>query len=785
MIEDNTPTVTARRRKPTKQMRLRLETVKKLRALGARNKAAKEKAKLEQVTIIDPNKAGELEAKQSKATSVSAPTVTTRKAKVKKAVLAKAPVPKAKFRKRQIHKSWLPTHLFHAKRAHMTLPSAPLWRFAIPLTPTQKGYRATHRASHERGAVAWDTSYMATIGLEGEQRSVEGLLKALGIGKKADASVWGAKGEKWRKGLRVLETFAFERESPHLLIAPVTVVWCVAPPVEGRASVSEDERKRRLFIRVHPSAFYQLWEEVVRLARVAKPAINIEDLRFEIGSIEITGPGSTEVLLGTLLPIKATGESAAQVTANPESTWRRLAGVTHPSALPAGALLGFDVQDPRLHHPPRTIALPKTQEEQNRLVELLSAWPIDQVQNPRIFDRASRLRGSKLASQKAINRRKGISKPGDYPSPLAADPQIPVLLYTSTSHAAGRKQHQSSWTLLAPWKTIQPIWYSIMYYPLSTGQQPRFGGLREQQQLAFEDRRPWFPADYPGTKAGWEWEVAERKSRWEEWKKKPKGKRVSWEKVDLGQGKKGEVGEGWSCDWNVLLADQSESAENAVEGATDGDENEVTNGSKDKYSTSAEEATAPSRPNKLCQLSSTEAEHLLKAEPSVSLPAADLEGKLITVRVDLVSRGVPQTCARIYRLPSSITDSELRKAWLALLPDKQQKGCQNRSKPKHSIPKLPKDAPAHVVQQRLAQSLLQPPRAGQDKYPDCPAVEDLIGFVTTGNFNLAEGQGTGIGSLLLERMIDEARRGGEDSRLCIVRNAGMDVGRLARWEVAG
>jgi ribonuclease P/MRP protein subunit POP1 len=782
MVEDNTPTVTARRRKPTKHMRLRLETVKKLRALGARMKAAKEKAKSEQIVVTDPDKPGEPTARQNKTTSASAPSVTTRKAKVKKASLAKPPVPKAKFRKRQVHKSWLPTHLFHAKRAHMTPFSAPLWRFAIPLTPTQKGYRATHRASHERGAVALDTSYMATIGLEGEQRSLDGLLKGLGIGTRVDASVWGTKGERWRKGLRVLETFAFEREGPHDLIAPVTLVWCVASSVYDKATVSEDKRKRKLFLRVHPSAFYQLWEEVVRLSKVAKPSIRVEDLRFEIGSIEIIGPGSTEALLGALWPTKSTGESIESVKAGTESTWKGLAGVTHPSTLPSGALLAFDVQDPRLHHPPRTITLPKTQEEQDRLVKLLSEWPVDQTLNPRIFDRTSRLRSCKLASQKAINRRRGNSKPGEYPLPLATDSQIPVLLYTSASHIASRNQHQSSWTLLAPWKTIQPIWYSIIYYPLSTGQQPRFAGLREQQQLAFEGRRPWFPGDYPGTKAGWEWEVAERKHRSEEWKKMPKGKRVIWEKVDLGRGRKGEVGEGWSCDWSLLLDDQNEKANSAVAGATDDNEIDMTKSSKDEQCKSPE---APSKPANLSHISSAEAECLLKAGPSVSLPAGGVNGCLITVRIDILNRGVPQTCARIYRLPSSTTDSELRKAWLALLPGNQHQRGQNRSKSKHSFPKLPKDAPAHVVQQRLAQSLLQPPRAGEDKYPACPGVEDLAGFVTTGNFNLAEGQGTGTGSLLLGKVSEEARRGGEEARLCIVRNAGMDVGRLARWEIVG
>lgn len=62
-----------------------------------------------------------------------------------------------------------------------------------------------------------------------------------------------------------------------------------------------------------------------------------------------------------------------------------------------------------------------------------------------------------------------------------------------------------------------------------------------------------------------------------------------------------------------------------------------------------------------------------------------------------------------------------------------------------------------------------------------PGEEDLIGFVTTGNFNLGEGRGTGIGCIALARVVGGT---GREARLCVVREAGVAVGRLARWEVA-
>ena len=71
-----------------------------------------------------------------------------------------------------------------------------------------------------------------------------------------------------------------------------------------------------------------------------------------------------------------------------------------------------------------------------------------------------------------------------------------------------------------------------------------------------------------------------------------------------------------------------------------------------------------------------------------------------------------------------------------------------------------------------------------------PGEEDLIGFVTSGNFNLKEGRGTGIAALSFARVFSEfmcpTGKGGSKEamkRICVVRGVGEQVGRLARWEV--
>lgn len=718
-------------------MRLRQETAKKLRAMGAKRKASKEKAKDGKVTVKPmPTTGTDVQMEDSGVIKTRAP-------RVKKATLAQPPVPKAKFRKRQMHKSWLPTHMFHTKRARMTPPKEPLWRFAVPMTPTAKSYRPTHRAASERGALCWDVSYMSTISLSGREASIASMLKQLGVGE-TESSVWGKKGDKWRAGKRAMEFFLHEREVPHSPIAPVTVIWCAADTTEV-----EEKRKRQVFLRVHPSAFSQLWEEALRVAKIAKPSVTVEDLRFEIGSIDVTGPASTEALLSALWPTSHEGitEQPGQGSGR---TFTQLHGLTNPALLPSGALLAFNIQDPRLHHPPRPVKQPDTPDAQMKLLELITEWPGDASSTAAdIFDRKARLAASaSLPSQKAINRRRTLAAPGQYPEPMARDPRIPVMLYVlPPKHNA--KNQQLTYHLILPWKCVQPVWYSLMYTPLSTGQQPKFGGLNEQRQIALERGEHWFPADYPGTKAGWNWEVEESKKRKDYWEKRPKSKRASWEAVDLGNGKKGEVGLGWACDWIRLL-----------EGPTQ-------QPPSDNPTSHPATTSPPAMPPTLTQIPPSLAHsQLSSSNPSTLLP----------ITLHLLTRGVPTPCARIYRLPT--TNPTLRASWLALHP-RNQPSTKSRRKTA-APPSNNSDVPPHIRRQRLAASLLEPPSAGDREWPACPGEEDLVGFVTSGNYDLGAGRGVGAGCLVLGKV---DLQGGEEGRLCVVRGAGVGVGRLGRWEV--
>ncbi|KAG9081834.1 hypothetical protein FRC07_014401, partial [Ceratobasidium sp. 392] len=77
-----------------------------------------------------------------------------------------------KFAKRQKNKTWLETHLWHAKRMHME----DMWGHRLAIRPTEKSYRPSHRAA-VHGSTLHDASYMSTIELAGRMSSIVSVLK--------------------------------------------------------------------------------------------------------------------------------------------------------------------------------------------------------------------------------------------------------------------------------------------------------------------------------------------------------------------------------------------------------------------------------------------------------------------------------------------------------------------------------------------------------------------------------------------------------------------------------
>ncbi|KAI3326980.1 ribonucleases P/MRP protein subunit POP1-domain-containing protein [Xylariaceae sp. AK1471] len=785
MAEDNTPTVNSRTRKPkTSKSRLRAETAQRLDILAKRKQLLKMKKGLGSDTDAIATRAARPKIRRNEPNDL--------------------PVTAPRYRKRQLNKTWLPTHMWHAKRARMTPPSEPLWGFSIPLTPTQKNYRPTHRVQWEKGAMAWDMSYMSTIGLFGKENIIQNIFKDMGL---AQESLWNDKGKRWRAGA-VHWTGNLSRKFKNAVhfIGPATIIWS---PQKALEASEADTPPRQLFIRIHPSIFFETFNELLQLIKGYKPRPYIQDLRHEIGSIDVTGPDSTEALLGVLKPSKSDLKEAHA------SKFESLLGLRDPASLPLGALLAFSVIDPRLKYPPGNVQPPAAtnQQVQMRLMESISAFRKEEaLELFQLFDRDVRFKASKLPSQKSLNRRRGKTAPGTTLEPSSnIDPPIPIMLLASRN--ANETRIPGSWTVLLPWKCVQSVWYSLMHYPLSTGGNPAFGGLDEIRQLTFERSQPWFPGDVLGTDAGNAWEMRERQVRQKAWERKPKGKRVKWESLDLGAGRKGEVGVGWSCDFESLFNLRNPNiakAENlAADNNREDDDHEISEVAK-----ATSKKRMPNKPEPLMgikYLPKTVFNSFLSSPAPGPLPV----NSVVTVSISILGRGVVTTCARVYRLPDSSPASaavvvssqaevpatepprnksddklptDLRDQWLSQRPTKSNPSKNKKTPTITATPEARRQALAqHLVGPVQSYPPLHPNSSSINGHPLCPDAEDLIGFVTTGSYNLRNGHGEAIAGLSAQYAMKEMKRykNPKDpaARLCVVRDTGQGVGWLARWEL--
>ncbi|KAI1810707.1 ribonucleases P/MRP protein subunit POP1-domain-containing protein [Poronia punctata] len=770
MAEDNTPTVNSKTRKPkTSKGRLRAETARRLGILAKRKRLLKLKKSLGSDTAAIATRAA--------------------RPKIRRNELNDLPVTAPRFRKRQLKKTWLPTHMWHAKRARMTTHSEPLWGFSLPITPTQKNYRPTHRVQWEKGAMAWDMSYMSTIGLFGKENILIKVLMDIGL---TQESLWIDRGKRWRAGA-VHWTGNIGRKIKNSLrfIGPATIIWCPQVPVE---TPDNDPPSRQLFIRIHPSGFLETFNELLRIIKAYTPRPYIQDLRHEIGSIDVTGPDATEALLGVLKPF------SSNVKDNHASRFESLLGLRDPSSLPLGALLAFSVRDPRLSYPPRKLQTPISTEQrtQIQLLGSITSFRKDEELQPyKLFDRDVRFKASRLPSQQSLNRRRGKASPGTPLEPSEVDPPIPIILLASRNGDGTRIP--GTWTVMLPWMCVRPVWLTLMHYPLSTGGNPVFGGLDEIRQLAFERGQPWFPGDMPGTDAGNAWETREREVRRKIWAGKPKGKRVQWESVDLGVGRKGEVGVGWSCDFERLFTPTTDNTESNAD--VDTSDHEMAEA--EAAATETDSHDEPKKKEKPSIISLTDITHIPKnifttnnQDPTTIPP-----NSIVTVTIKILGRGVVTPCARIYRLPpdqkatpssqaeipatepppeaktESGLPANLYNQWLAQLPKPD-------NKKKNTKIILTAASTRESRRQALAQQLVQPYPSPItiNGHPLCPDAADLIGFVTTGSFNLRDGRGEAVASLSARCAREEMMRKG-GTRLCVVREAGQSIGWLARWEL--
>lgn len=589
------------------------------------------------------------------------------------------------------------------------------------------------------------------------------------------------------------------------------------------AEPASDETERSALLRVHPTLFTHVWTALNNeIARRQLP-VAVRDFRLEIGSIDVTGSAAVEMLASTIFPYET--KSTPMEPQGREFLKLRTIDTTG-LATSSGAMLAFNIQDPRLDEPKVIPGIEGNSQGRGpgrNLHSILQDWPSTDVERhpSGLYDTMARHNATKLAPQAALDKRRGKLSTNERLL-LGSNPEcrpIPIIVASAdgaSSIPAAADPHASSksstasptWTIIAPRACIDGIWQRLHLQRLISGQRPMAAGLEEECHMALERGRPWFPADFPGTPMGWDWELQSRRRQEKTWNEKPTAKRTQWKAVDLRNGTKGELGSGFACDWEYLFGVDTVPttlAENASEASKNDGTGNTHNSNNNDNQILAEDTvmdvceaevdpTAGNRIQEEVQFKALQPHS--KAMPAIvrSLQHATWSDvrtaaqtirlqkpvvwrtpyQLMTISVELLRGGVPDARARIYRLP---TDSH-RAQWLALAEAKSHKIGNNRQLKRPPMPqRMPADADIATRKKLLAQSLLEtrlpyprPPADNSDTTADLhlplPGRDDLIGFLTSGALRFLTAKGSGIGHVSAQKLVEailaaDGREGGE------------------------
>ncbi|KAK9472589.1 ribonucleases P/MRP protein subunit POP1-domain-containing protein [Dipodascopsis tothii] len=418
-----------------------------------------------------------------------------------------------KFRARQRDKIWLPTHLWNAKRAHLSTH----WGYSVVDHPNEKCFRPTHRTqAHTRNrnenAVVFDTTYVANLVLAGPAAACALVVNQLSGG----AAGRGA----YTPGTRVFEGSALAANGG--LLGPLTVFW-------QPERLLEDAGTRQVLVRVHAAMFDDVWDRLMELAGPAD--VTVHDCRFALGSIELFGP-------------------------DPEAALRKAVAMAPelaadgPAHLHIGMAWQYMFYDPRTY-PSVSWRRPKARSGGGSL----QTQPLDDAGREAIAARTASVFSARGRSVRPVRQAAAASlvgrRFGGRPDATAAvagangttyyadDVLVPGLVY---------RQRSGGLTMVLPWQ-----WVRHFYSRLAVGGQNMFGGLNQYRQIMAERGRAYFPDDFPATPAGAAANAEQTAARRLYWERRPPSKRTNYERVRLAAADgEGELGDPFACDWSLL-----------------------------------------------------------------------------------------------------------------------------------------------------------------------------------------------------------------------------------------
>lgn len=577
-----------------------------------------------------------------------------------------------KYATRQRDHKWTPTHVWHAKRAKIIKR----WGWSIPYSPTQKCFRNTSRASRQVGALVQDTSYYGTTVISGPEKDLQAFAVALTNGIAGRG--------KW---LRLAwEGLAWVDGAP---IGTVQTLW----------ANSGDDTVTQLVLRSHPAIHTRLYAHT--LLHFKDSQVSVQDCRYSIGSIALTGPKAITVLQTVLHP----REKASPAF----ESFLKLFKLNDVNTVPEGTAFELDAVDPRLWTNNGLQPAPTVHEN---VLDLIISLRNSSLNGARLFDidaRSASYRNQPSNKQMDARRREHLGEPVPI---LPSDPSIPVVVYKTGA----------TWSLLLPWFWVQPFWYTIMHTP-----HVQLCCLKQAEQLLFErSRLGW--GDIVFTSDGFIQCQIEHDLLKAEWQKRPRSKRVAYEKLRLSPSELGETLSPFGLDWRGLQIVRLAVWRIA------------------KFGTGRENNGLPSKDSKLNLIPETDS-HIYPLVRAIQ--TAENQLKEVNNHSILVDHMPIELCMGESKLSNRQDDLCFNIVFLpplGITPIKFECVHVGHIKPNARIYELPKEqverlqSPVDPLELSIVGRLPK-----HRPFFDVPHIKHLVGLVSSATFNLTAGKSTGVG----------------------------------------
>lgn len=431
--------------------------------------------------------------------------------------------------RRQRKHIWLETHIWHAKRFHMS----ELWGYKIPYSPCDKRYRAAYKAISKH-CLLNDISFINAIEISGPLEILKEKFSRLS----SPETGLSITAKAYLSGCREGSVDLFKIDSyPLEAIGKVSVLW--------KPAMNPDEKIRSVWIFAHPTIYQKLVEEFIVLFNLENFESNVEAdtqeekpesgkkkkrelqlkfitrkssiVRYPVYCNENLGIKMTE-LKDTLNRFRLSGplstatlQSSFKIASNLENTWIKswlqdnpsnkeafenqqqfwesLKSTSLPSEVPPHMVFALNIVDPRTNRPTKRQKPGATENFNQNYIEIPEF-----SSHSSIWERSSRddLIKNLMPTQRLceLRNREGVV-PG-VPCQFENDLQPTPILLVQRPGCQKRLGFGGGWDLIVPAGYGMSCWLNLIYNGAKSG------GWRELLMEENECGRDYFLPDSLG-----------------------------------------------------------------------------------------------------------------------------------------------------------------------------------------------------------------------------------------------------------------------------------------------